>query len=369
MSRLLAEVGVMNATILISIIVCILVLFSLILFYTKRTPRFSQVLILGNLLFFSIVIALLLQSDVSPIQWSPVSPFSPVSPLAASSLAVTEVEFGGCLAFVSNRTGNFEIYMLQGTTDNLNQLTHDPALDINPAWSPNGEIAFASSRETDQGLQLYVMNADGTHLMRLGPAQPGDNAHPSWSPDGKKIAFQSKRDINSNPSDDNLDVYVMNSDGSQIINLTNHEADDSEPAWSPNGQQIAFLSERSGRDEIYLMNNDGTNPIPLTDMAVPKSSLNWSKDGRFILFEGDSDIYIVDVETRETLNITQTKDVHETTPTWVGNENIIVFASDRAGNWDLYLADISNPNEILLARLTDDPSTDHSPAWFPCNND
>jgi Tol biopolymer transport system component len=151
--------------------------------------------------------------------------------------------------------------------------------------------------------------------------------------------------------------------------VTTDSADDSEPTWSPDGKQIAFISERSGHDEIYVMDSDGTGQTRLLDLAVLKSGLRWSKDGRFILFEGDSDIYRLAVATQEVINLTQTKDMNEITPEWVGSGGLIAFASDREGNWDVYLADVSNPDQIRLARLTDDPGSDHSPAWFPCVND
>lgn len=385
----------MSPIIVVFSILCVLVLFLLALFYKRDVSRLKLVLVLGGLVLLSLAIAFYLNGSFStnstepehsaspqptlpttpqPTQQLPVSPISPVSPVAGPHPVMVEVEFseiesGGCFAFASNRTGNFEIFVLQGTIDNLEQLTDDPGLDINPEWSPDGKrIVFASNREADTGIQLYVVDVGDPVPVRLGAVQPGDNAHPTWSPDGKKIAFQSKRDINSNPRDDNLDIYVVNSDGSDVIVLASHGADESEPIWSPDGARIAFISERDGQDEIYVMNSDGTDQMRLTDIPVLKSGLNWSDDGRFIVFEGDSDIYVLDVETREASNVTQTPAANETTPEWV-SEDVIVFSSNRNENFDLYLADISDPNEISIARLTDDPGVDHSPAWFPCGTD
>ncbi len=379
----------MNLVIPILALLGILSLLLFVLFREKLVSYLKLLLAFGGLLLLSVAVALYLKGsaystspaatehNASPqatrpsTQQMPISPISPISAIVDLGPAMVEVDsseikFSGCLAFTSNRAGNFEILVLTGSDGGLDQLTNDLGLDMNPAWSPNGEkIAFASNRETGTGLQLYVTEVRMPHPVRLGVVQPGDNAHPSWSPDGKTIVFQSKRDVNFNPRDDNLDIYVMNSDGSDIEPLTTHSADDSEPVWSPDGERIAFISERDGQDEIYLMNSDGTNQTRFTDLAVLKSGLSWSRDGRFILFEGDSDLYILDVETQETTNLTQTEDVNETTPEWV-SEDIIAFSSDRAGNWDLYLADISNPSEVRLTRLTDEPGIDHSPAWFPC---
>jgi len=95
------------------------------------------------------------------------------------------------------------------------------------------------------------MNADGTEPVRLTHNTVAD-IHPTWSPNGLKIAYNSK-------PEKNCEIYVMNADGTQPVRLTkNATACSLEPVWSPDGTKIAFMSNRSGKKQIYLMNADGT---------------------------------------------------------------------------------------------------------------
>ncbi len=138
----------------------------------------------------------------------------------------------------------------------------------NPDWSPDGKkIAFSSGPYNN--VEVYVMNADGTNPINLTRYNKGWDGNPFWSPDGKKIAFSSYRD-------GNWEIYVMNSDGSDQINLTNNQAGDGEPVWSPDGTKIAFVSDRDGNSEIYVMNADGSNPINLSDNGAEDYSPVWS---------------------------------------------------------------------------------------------
>ena len=121
------------------------------------------------------------------------------------------------------------------------------------------QIAFMSQR--DGNPEIYVMDTDGGNLRRL-TNHPGWDFSPSWSPDGKRIVFESDRD---NDRDHNIDIYVMDADGGNQQKLTNHRAWDSSPSWSPDSQRIVFHSKRDGNYEIYVMDTDGGNLQNLTN--------------------------------------------------------------------------------------------------------
>ena len=177
---------------------------------------------------------------------------------------------GRKLAFLQKRgcgPGCYDIYVVNSDGSGLRNLTAKLAFGIppnlgpgsDPAWSPDGQmIAFArlnpgprSDFPADLGEPIYVVKADGSRLRNLTPKPVGDYADPAWSPDGRKLAFVSKRDGNS-------EVYVMNANGSGQRNLTGNPAFDADPAWSPDGRKIAFASKRDGNYGVYVMNADGS---------------------------------------------------------------------------------------------------------------
>jgi Tol biopolymer transport system component len=141
-----------------------------------------------------------------------------------------------------------------------------PYIPLTAVWSPGGRrIAFVRGLPvpTKMGLvgrnhEIYVMNADGSGSRRLTHNRAYDG-EPAWSPDGRKIAFQSTRPIGGNK-----EIYVMNADGSGKRNLTRNPAQDGSPSWSPDGRRIAFVSNRDGRLEAHVMNADGSGQRSLT---------------------------------------------------------------------------------------------------------
>jgi dipeptidyl aminopeptidase/acylaminoacyl peptidase len=123
-----------------------------------------------------------------------------------------------------------------------------------PSWSPDGRrIAFARSRGDDDS-EIYVMNADGSRQRAITRSDGADD-EPDWSPLGDKIVFRSRRDGNS-------EIYVMNADGSEVTRLTWNEEYDGHPDWSPDGTRIAFASDRDGNSQIYVMRAAVASPSP-----------------------------------------------------------------------------------------------------------
>ncbi len=162
---------------------------------------------------------------------------------------------------------------------------------IHPVWSPDGtQIVFVNSQ--NGSLDIYTVNTDGSELTQL-TVNSANNFAPEWSPDGSQIAFFSDRDGNA-------EIYLMNTDGTGQINITNHSAHDMYPTWSPDGTQIAFMSNRDGDFEIFTVNLDGTNLSQITSNTNFDRYPEWSPDGSQIAFAsivGDeyAQIYIIPV--------------------------------------------------------------------------
>ncbi len=201
------------------------------------------------------------------------------------------------VAFSSNRTGNWDIFVVNLDGSGLTQLTDSPAAEVNPAWSPDGNrIVFASNRDATEkdpaanpeyipDSDIYVINADGSNLTRLTDAD-GEDMQPVYSPDGGAIAFTSTREVTQA-------IYVMNADGSNAAPLANTDGRDGDPAWSPDGGRIAFVSmskdyvrlpitPREG--EVYLVEITGSTPLRITPADTGGRGPAFSPDGSAITF-------------------------------------------------------------------------------------
>ena len=203
------------------------------------------------------------------------------------------------------------------------RLTHNPDDDGQPTWSPDGRrIAFTSVQ--DGNWDIYVANADGSGTTRLTHS-PSSAWSPAWSPDGRRIAYVSARESVARYFPANTEIYAMNADGTDITRLTNNKRVAREPAWSPDGRRIAFSSSHGhAQSSIHVMNVDGSNP-KITWGIITGSSLVWSSDGRRIAFanypgsgdiiEGDTEIYAINADGSEWIQLTD-NDASDVSPSW-----------------------------------------------------
>lgn len=150
----------------------------------------------------------------------------------------------------------------------------------NVAWSPSGEqILF------EQGGAIWLVRPDGSGLFKLAdtPVKRPFTAQPVWSPNGKRIAFAAPG------VGEETDIFIINADGSGLLNLTQHPAEDFHPTWSPDGRYVAFVTARQGRWDIYVVENNGSALVPLfSSPAAGAYRPIWSPDGSQIAFVAKS---------------------------------------------------------------------------------
>jgi len=274
--------------------------------------------------------------------------------------------------YSENGTPNMEICVMAAPDWRVTRLTHNPADDTHPTWSPDGsKIAFQTNR--DGNFEIYVMNADGTNPVNLTRSAANDT-HPAWSPDGTKIVFTRRRDRRSQ-------LYVMNADGSNQKPLTPSRRKCMEGVWSPDGEHLAFLSIPRGENasEIYVMNADGTHWRRLTYNKVPDVAPAWSPDGSKIAFQGlpqdrDFEICVINADgTGEPVNLTRHAALDES-PAWSPDGSQIAFCrrdpdAEPPVN-DILVMNADGTSQVNLTRSAGRPDIHHpaDPAWWGSPN-
>jgi TolB protein len=204
------------------------------------------------------------------------------------------------IVFQSNRTGYWQVYMMDADGKNQLQLTNDKFSNTNPIFSPDAsKIVFASTR--DGNSEIYIMNSDGASQTRLTNF-PGDDSHPHWSPDGKRIIFNSARttpDITIDWLKQWHEIFTMNTDGSGVKQITSFKTVSSNPHYSPDGKKIAFrhilkspgfswsLNTQPINSEIFVIDADGTNPVNLSEHEAYDTWPWWSPDGKYVVFSSN----------------------------------------------------------------------------------
>jgi Tol biopolymer transport system component len=189
-------------------------------------------------------------------------------------------------------------------------------------------FAFCSNRDGDN--EIYLMNTDGSNVQQL-TFNTAEEWGPQWSPDGSQIAFASNRE-------GNYDIYVMNADGSNQQQLTTNSAEDHGPCWSPDGTKISFWSDRDGDREIYIMNVDGNGLQKITDNTFVDTSPDWSPDGTKFTIHSDQfggpDIFVLNIDGSNRQQLTNSAG-RNFLPDWSPDNTQIVFESDRHGPLEL----------------------------------
>ena len=253
------------------------------------------------------------------------------------------------IAFVSSPAGGLfnDIYVMDGDGGNKRRVTVHPAADLFPTWSPDGKkIAFESNRNNvnKDHRQIWVIDADGKNPIRLTDGLV--DANPDWSPDGTKIVY----DTVHVPEDHHLapgGITVMDADGKDKRVLSDKGL---HPSWSPDGKRIVCTNGR----QLYVMDADGRHRTQLTDDFVRKRVPSWAPDGKRIAYTGNNVIWVVGSDGENPRQLTER--VTEAYPTWSPDSKSIAFTSwgrRDLGIIGIYTVDVTDGAVDALLREPD----------------
>lgn len=264
------------------------------------------------------------------------------------------------IAFESDRNGNDEIYLASADGERQMSVTRDPAAqDQRPVWSPDGALlAFMSDRSGTWDIHLLdVMSRE----VQLLVSRDVFNVPYGWSPDGRWISFHAT----SGRSSDSGENCVVSNDGSQVHRLVRAHYLDTPPIWSPDGSRVALVSSRQGNPEIYLARLDGSQARNVSLCESREQEPAWSPDGKRLAFvswrDGNAEIYVVEVAGGVPRNVTASPGA-DTSPSWAPDSCRIAFSSERDGNWEIYIVDVDGGEQLNVTR---NPADDTQPAWRP----
>jgi Tol biopolymer transport system component len=255
---------------------------------------------------------------------------------------------GSEIAFISDRLGTDDVWVMDSNGNFHVDLTDTASFyEAQPTWTEDrSKIAYLG----DGG--VHVMDADGSNDTTL--PNTGDVFDPAWSPDGEQIAFSRSGGLYS-------EIWIMDADGSDQTKVTDNDATelvDSGPAWSPDGAQIVFTRQTFGpvsTEALALVGPGGGSVVPITDHGVEP---DWSPDGDRIVFtsfkDGDWEIYVVDADGANEDNLTD-EDSVDTSPSWSPDGSRIAYERLEVGSdWnDIYVMDADGSGKLNYTEGSD----------------
>jgi Tol biopolymer transport system component len=284
-------------------------------------------------------------AELTPEPFDP--PLTPEVVQTLTAEQAVDLEDLGWISFTAAGTDRRDVWIIRpdGSDETNISLIFQNKFAEASSWGPDGSIltydVITPGTEGARDIVLVDFSADELEEVVI-TANIEYDCYPSFSPDGSRIVYMSQRD-------GQRDLYIMDLEGQDILQLTDSEAYDYEPAWSPDGERIAFVSRRTGKSQIFIMDADGSNVVQLTDSDYLDWRPAWSPDGEWIAFEswreGNADIFIMrpDGSDQTQLTTSLAEDGH---PHFSPDGRYLIFHSRRSGDYQLYLMELENPEEI-----------------------
>jgi TolB protein len=255
-----------------------------------------------------------------------------ISDFIYQQITGTRGAFNTRIAYVRAQENAARKYVLQvADTDGFNEqnvLESDEPI-MSPSWSPDGKsLAYVSFE--NRRPEIYIQQLATARRSKVSGFS-GLNSAPSWSPDGKFLALVLSKD--GSP-----DVYTLNTATKRLKRLTKHRAIDTEPVWTQDGRSIIFTSDRSGSPQLYQINVEGGRVKRLTFEGTYNSAASLSPDGKYIaMVHGERGQYKIAQLDRETGNLTVLTDSSlDESPSFSPNGRMVLYASTRGNNGFLY---------------------------------
>ena len=261
---------------------------------------------------------------------------------------------GDQLAFVSNRSGSAELWVIDSNGANATQLTSDGGSKHSTAWSPNGRwIAYVRNDD----IWVYDRKFASSKNLTMGN---GENIEPCWSPSGTQIVFVSDRS-------GNRDIWVMDASGANLTQLTNTPQEERRPVWSPNGQKIAFERGTIGWSNIWVMDANGANQLNLTNSFLgARRHISWSPDSQSVVYMLYNHLYRINVDGTGDFQLTSTGSNRR--PSWCKSstgQHFIAFERTEAGSNATGIYYMSPNGGGILGKISGNIGSCMFPEWAP----